>query len=385
LGIAKDITYEKEIKEELRISYEKLEETVNELKQQQFAIDQHDIVSITDVKGTIIYANDSFCKISKYTKEELIGQNHRIVKSSVHSIDIFTEMYHTIANGKVWKGDLCNMAKDGTLYWVSNTIVPYMDAKTNKPLRYVSIRTDITDKKLAELEREKLLEEVTNNNRELKQFSYITSHNLRAPLTNLLSICNLIKSDSIADPLTKRLIEGFKKSTFDLNDTLNDLISILIIKENINLPTAEIYFDETLEKVVSSINKSVENSKTIINADFSAVQSIIFNPTYLESIFLNLITNAIKYSKPEITPIINIATSKNKDGSTKMVFSDNGIGMNMERVKNKIFGLYQRFHTNADSKGIGLYLIQSQVTALGGKIEFYSEVNIGTTFTLTFK
>ncbi len=385
LGIAKDITYEREIKEELRISYEKLEETVNELKQQQFAIDQHDIVSITDVKGTIIYANESFCKISKYTKEELIGQNHRIVKSGAHNPLVFKEMYHAIANGEVWKGDLCNKAKDGTIYWVSNTIVPYMDAKTNKPLRYVSIRTDITDKKLAELEREKLLEEVTNNNRELKQFSYITSHNLRAPLTNLLSICNLIKSDSIADPLTKKLIEGFKKSTFDLNDTLNDLISILIIKENINLPTAEVDFEQTLQKVVSSINKSVEKTKTIINTDFSEVPSVHFNPTYLESIFLNLITNSIKYAKPGIEPTINITTTRNEEGSIKMVFTDNGIGMDMERVKNKIFGLYQRFHSNADSKGIGLYLIQSQVNALGGKIDFYSKVNIGTTFTLTFK
>ena len=384
LGIAKDITYEKEIKEELRISYERLEETVNELKQQQFAIDQHNIVSITDVKGTIIYANDSFCKISKCTKEELIGQNHRMVKSGFHNPLIFKEMYHAIANGEVWKGDLCNKAKDGSIYWVSNTIVPYMDAKTNKPFRYVSIRTDITDKKLAELEREKLLEEVTNNNRELKQFSYITSHNLRAPLTNLLSICNLIKEDSITDPLTKKLIEGFKKSTFDLNDTLNDLISILIIKENINLPTAEVDFEQTLQKVVSSINKSVEKSKTIIKADFSEVPSVHFNPTYLESIFLNLITNSIKYAKPGIEPVIHIKT-KREDGSIKMVFADNGIGMEMERVKNKIFGLYQRFHNNADSKGIGLYLIYSQIIALGGKIEFYSEVNIGTTFTLTFK
>ncbi len=385
LGIAKDITFEKQMQEELRISYEKLEETINELRQQQFAIDQHDIVSITDVQGMIIYANDSFCKISKYSKEELIGQNHRIIKSGYHQASLFIKMYNTIANGDVWKGDLCNKAKDGTLYWVGITIVPYMDAKTNKPLRYVSISTDITDKKLTELEREKLLREVTNNNRELKQFSYITSHNLRAPLTNLLSICNLIKTETIKDPLTIKLIDGFKRSTHDLNDTLNDLINILIIKENIHLPTSEVTFAQTLEKVTLSINKSIERTGTIIHSDFSSAPNVNFNPAYLESVFLNLITNSLKYAKPEGHPIIQINTSTNEDGTTKLIFSDNGIGMDMERVKNKIFGLYQRFHTNSDSKGIGLYLIYSQITALGGKIEFYSEVNIGTTFTLTFK
>ncbi len=385
LGIAKDITVEKDIKEALRLSNMMLEDTISELKQQQFAVDQHAIVSITDIKGDIIYANEGFCKVSKYTIDELIGQNHRILKSGYHPTSVFTEMYHTIANGNVWKGDLCNKAKDGSLYWVSNTIVPYIDTKTNKPMQYVSIRTDITDKKMAELDREKLLRELTDNNRELKQFSYITTHNLRAPLTNLISICNLIKTDTISDPLTLRLIDGFKKSTFDLNETLKDLINVLIIKQNTNLPSGEVQFDTMLEKVVLSINKSIENSGAIIQSDFAKAPSVHFYSTYLESILLNLITNSIKYAKPTVRLVIKITTSKNFDGTIRFVFSDNGIGMSMDRVKDKIFGLYQRFHSNADSKGIGLYLIQSQIHALGGTIEFESEENIGTTFTVTFK
>ena len=385
LGIAKDITVEKQIREALRLSNMMLEDTISELKQQQFAVDQHAIVSITDVQGTIIYANEGFCKISKYTQDELIGQNHRIIKSGLHPNSLFSEMYHTIANGKVWKGDICNRAKDGSLYWVSNTIVPYMDPKTNKPMRYVSIRTDITDKKLAEIERENLLHELTDSNRELKQFSYITTHNLRAPLTNLISICNLIKTDTITDPLTLRLIDGFKRSTHDLHETLKDLINVLIIKQNINLPSDEVNFGEMLDKVVESISKSIEKSGTTILSDFSLAPTVHFYGTYMESILLNLITNSIKYAKPDEKPVIRIVTSKNIDGTTRFEFSDNGIGMNMERVRHKIFGLYQRFHNNPDSKGIGLYLIHSQINAFGGKIDFYSEENMGTTFTITFK
>ena len=122
-----------------------------------------------------------------------------------------------------------------------------------------------------------------------------------------------------------------------------------------------------------------------IEADFTGAETVQFSDVYLESILLNLLTNAIKYAHPTRYPVIKIKTYRDADGKLKLTFSDNGIGMNMERVKNKIFGLYQRFHNNADAKGIGLYLVHSQVTALEGKIEVESEEGVGTTFTITFK
>ena len=122
-----------------------------------------------------------------------------------------------------------------------------------------------------------------------------------------------------------------------------------------------------------------------IKDDFSEVQSVHFNNAYMESIFLNLVTNSLRYAHPQRYPVITLKTSINPDGSSKLVYSDNGIGMDIERVKNKIFGLYQRFHENPEGKGMGLYLVHSQVTALGGKIEVDSEEGIGTTFTITFK
>ncbi len=385
LGIAKDLIIETKIKQELQLSNNTLDETMFELKQQKFAIDQHSIVAITDVKGTIIYANENFCKISQYKREELIGQNHRIVKSGYHNQEYFTRMYDIIANGGVWQGEICNKAKDGSLYWVNTTIVPYKDAKTQKPIRYISIRTDITERKKAEFEREQLLEEITQSNKELKQFSYITTHNLRSPLTNLLGICALLDVSKIEHKQTAMLIEGFKKSTYHLNETLNDLINILIIKENRNLPTNIIDFNHTLKVVTDSIHRLIGNSGLKILADFSDLASVIFNNAYMESIFLNLITNAIKYAHPQRRPELVIVSSRNDNQQIQLVFRDNGIGMDMERVGNKIFGLYQRFHANSDSKGIGLYLIHSQITALGGTIEVSSQVNIGTTFTINFR
>jgi len=385
LGIAKDITSEKAMCLELANSYGLLEETVHELEQQKFAIDQHSIVAITDTKGVIIYANDNFCKISKYSRTELIGKTHSIINSKVHDEAFFKIMHVTIANGMVWKGEICNMAKDGSIYWVDTTIVPYLDPKTNKPIRYIAIRSDITERKKVEIDKQHMLDELSHSNYELKQFSYITTHNLRAPLTNLMSICTLLKTDKIDDPLTLKLIDGFKTSTAHLNDTLNDLINILIIKEKRNLPVTSLNLNSMLNRVTESINATIVKTEAQIESNFELAPNVNFNNAYLESIFLNLITNSIKYAHPDRKPIIQINTGKGNNGTVILLFSDNGLGMNMERVKDKIFGLYQRFHTNDDSKGIGLYLIHSQITALGGKIEVESEVNVGTTYTITFK
>ncbi len=243
---------------------------------------------------------------------------------------------------------------------------------------------DVTSQKSQEQEREHLILELSQHNKDLRHFSYITSHNLRAPLSNLVGLVNLIDDMQVEDNTLAELLKGFKTSTLLLNDTVNDLLKVLTVKDNLSIKQEDIELSTVFEKIVSQIKLLIESVRPEIVFDCSACPVVTFNKVYMESIFLNLITNSIKYRSPKRSLKITI-TSQLKGDNTLLIFADNGLGIDAERYKDRIFGLYQRFHNHPDSKGFGLYMVKSQMEALGGKAEIKSAEDVGTQLILTFK
>lgn len=347
-----------------------LESIFSNLEQQKIALDTSAIVAITNIKGEITYVNDKFCETSKYSKEELLGKNHRIINSGYHDKEFFHNLYKTIAQGKVWSGEIRNRAKDNSFYWVYTTIVPYMNDQ-EIPYQYVSVRFDITNQKKMELE-------LKHRNKQLADFVFIVSHNLRAPLTNLLVLTSMIQeSETLEDQ--KLLIDKLSKPVQHLNETFSELVASLQVTQNTEIKKENLSFQKCLNAIVTNLNIEVLYPETTLVSNFEKAPNIYYPKKYLISILQNLISNAIKYRSSERPLVIEVSTYL-KHGGVCLAVKDNGTGLNMKTNGKKLFGLQKTFHGNHDAKGFGLFMTKSQIESMGGSITAESTLGEGITF-----
>jgi len=376
IGAIQDITKQKEEEQRLKL----LETVITQSK---------DSILITEANSSerkipkIVYVNPAFSQMSGYQSNEIIGKSPNIFKGPKSDSDELKKLLSAIKNEEECLIETISYTKSKEEYWVRFSMIPIF---SNEGLisHWISIQRDITDEKKLETEKEHLIRELTQNNKDLKQFSYITSHNLRAPLSNLIGLLNLMEDIPIENEELQEIVAGFTKSTHLLNETINDLVKVIIIKDNPSMQKEEVSLKEVFENVFSQLSFQIELHKPIIKLKFDKVPELITNKAYIESILLNLLTNSIKYKSENRKLKISI-TAEQIEQRTILTFKDNGIGIDLERNRDKIFGLYQRFHNYPDSKGLGLYLVKSQVETMGGTISIDSEVNKGTTFTITFK
>ncbi|MGN7515924.1 MAG: PAS domain-containing sensor histidine kinase [Allomuricauda sp.] len=346
----------------------------SELEQQKNALDQSAMVAITDTSGNITYVNNKFCEVSQYTSQELIGQNHRIINSGLHDNSFFRNLWRTISSGNTWQGEIRNQAKDNSYYWVYTTIVPFLD-ENGQPYQYVSIRFDITNQKKQELE-------LLHRNEQLADFCSIVSHNLRAPLSNLILLTSMIeKSNNVNEQ--KELVEMISKPVNLLNETFNELVESIQVLNNPKIQKEELYFQDCFDQVIGTLNVKQLFPEIVIITNFNDASHIIYPKNYLISIFHNLISNAIKYRSPNRTLIVKIATYK-ANSSIWLKVADNGLGIDLEAYGNKLFGLQKTFHGNEDAKGFGLFMTKTQVQSMGGIIFAESEPDLGSTFYVKF-
>jgi PAS domain S-box-containing protein len=338
-----------------------------------------DLLCIAGFDGYFKRVNPAVSKLLGYPTEELMSKP---INDFVYPDDqISTNLAQNELRNRVPLFDFENryVTKDGYVVWLLWTSLPIESDK----LVY-AIAKNITYKKELEEERNLHLAELTQINNDFKQLTYTYAHDLRSPVNNLLTVFELLDVSKISDSKTLEFISMLKSTTEGLKETLNEYVTLLNKQNEFNQHIEELNLTETLNEVLFSIKALIQNSNAAINVDFSRFEKINFNKAYLKSIFLNLITNSIKYAKIDCSPIISIY-SQNNGGSKELIISDNGIGFEMEQVKDKIFGLHQKFHTNIDSNGIGLYLVYNHITSLGGRIRVESKINEGAKFIITFK
>jgi len=376
IGAIQDITKQKEEEQRLKL----LETVITHTK---------DSVIITEADlnngkiPNIVYVNPAFSKNSGYNSNEIIGKSPEIFQGPNSDNQEYEKLINAIKNQEECQVETLSYKKNKEEYWVNFSMLPVYNSD-GELSHWVSIQRDVTEDKKQEVEKEQLIRELTQNNKDLQQFSYITSHNLRAPLSNLTGLLNLIEDIPIENEELKEILDGFNKSTHLLNDIINDLVKVIIIKDNPSIEKEDLFLKDIFEDVFSQLDFLIGMHKPIIKFNFEEVSFLNTNKSYLESILLNLLTNAIKYKSETRKLKINITASQ-QDNNVLLIFKDNGIGIDLERNRDKIFGLYQRFHDYPDSKGLGLYLVKSQVETMGGTISLESKVDVGTTFTLTFK
>jgi PAS domain S-box-containing protein len=326
--------------------------------------------------------NPAFTKITGFKPAEVIGKTPSVFLSRESVSKVLPQIAKALKTKKSYQFESYNKNKAGEGYWVNFLMLPITNQE-GEHSHWVSIQRDITAEKRQEKEKEQLIRELTQNNTDLKQFSYITSHNLRAPLSNLSGLLTLLDDMSIDNPELNEILGGFKKSTHLLNETIADLVKVLIIKDSPSILREEVDIKDVFENVFGQLSFLISTTQPLLKIDVASAPSLQVNKAYLESILLNLFTNAIKYRATDRPLKISIATKEVED-RVVMTIKDNGIGIDLVRNKDKIFGLYQRFHNYPDSKGLGLYLVKSQIESMGGRISVESKVDKGTTFTLTF-
>lgn len=231
---------------------------------------------------------------------------------------------------------------------------------------------------------EERTKELKNINKYLENITYITTHDLKAPIVNLEGLVKLLKINQPMDEKAQKIIEHTEGTLHGMKKTVTDLAMMVANSKQEPAKDIHLMFDELLVKVSSSIQTQLHSSKTKIESDFKKYPSIVYPEKFLHSILLNLISNSVKYKSVDKDPHISMNT-QNESDYCLLSYTDNGMGMDMEKYRSKIFSLYNRYHRHAEGQGIGLYLIKSQVEQMGGKIDIFSKPNEGTTFRIYLK
>ena len=362
-----------------------LKQALNALGQQKFALDQYAIVSITDVNGKITYANDRFSAISGYSREELLGQNHRLVKSGLHSLDFFSDLWSTINLGRVWSGEICNRAKTGKLYWVAATIVPFMGAD-GKPEQFIAIRTDITARKYLEESLVSARDSAEAANRAKSEFLATMSHEIRTPMNGIIGMTELAL-DTPLDAQQREYLDVVRSSADALLAIIDDILDFSKIEAG-KLNIEQVVFD--LPHLVEGLLKpfrvqaAAKNIELVFTQAADVPTHLRGDPVRLRQILVNLIGNALKFT-PEGSVAVHLEVKGRHADAMDLCacVRDTGIGIPADKLE-RIFDAFSQADGSTARRyggtGLGLAICRRLVSLMGGELSVESEPGRGSAF-----
>lgn len=340
------------------------------------------IAKLNTKTGQFINVNKEYARIVGYTEDELLATDFQ---SITHPDDLAEDLRNMDNLKKGLTSEFCMekryLHKSGQIVWV-NLIVSIL-GKTDDDLieNHIAIVEDITDKKRAEEELKQSFELVSEQNKRLLNFSFIVSHNLRSHTSNIELISNLLEGVKSKEEQDE-MVDLLKQVSKSLDETLRNLNEVVNIRTNINLTIERLNLSHYIEKSKTLLNQQIIDKEAIVKNLVPGFVEIDYNAAYLESIVYNFMSNAIRYSHPKRNPIVTISYNETEKA---LIIADNGIGIDLKRYGDNLFGMYKTFNNNPDAKGIGLFITKNQIDAMGGKIKTESTINEGTTFTIYFK
>lgn len=372
-----------------------IEKDKKQLLEFKIALDEAAIVSILDMNERIVFANERFCETSKYSRDELLGKNTKIVNSGYHNPSFFKEIKKDLTSGKTWRGEIKNKAKDGTFFWLKSTIIPVLDEE-KKISSYINVSTDITEQKIREetllksdqeksITIEKQLEELKLVEKQKDEFVAMMSHELKTPLTPIKIYSTSLRRPKLLGDLNEKQMSAVESIVFN-TQRLEKIVGDLLDAQKLELgkmkfDKKETKVDELMEMMFRNlVSQTKEKGGQIINHTSEKI-TINTDSSRLAQVLTNLINNAIDFI-PKDTGKIEIKAEKTTEG---VLFSvkDNGIGMTSETQK-KLFKKFFQTDTSVKRKhggtGLGLAICRGIVEALGGRIWVESQEGKGTNF-----
>jgi signal transduction histidine kinase len=338
-----------------------------------------------DVLADIFTFNDQFYNVFRTSAKAVGGYSMtsaRYAELFVHPDDAAIVSQSVIDAIKSVEEDFSFKAEhrivysDGEIGFISVHFRSVKD-ELGRTIKNFGVNQDITEQKTIELERLALIDSLQNKNKDLQQFSYIVSHNLRAPIAKIMGLISVMESESDEN---KFMLEKLTEEAAQLDDVVKDINTIVSARKSEKEKMDQILFQVKINLIKQVLEDKIIDSKATILTDFSAAPEIWSIRSYIYSILYNLISNSIKYRKPEVPLQIEVKSSQDEKFICLSV-KDNGEGIDLAKNGNKLFGLYKRFHTGSvTGKGIGLNLVKTHAESLGGHVDVNSHLNIGTTF-----